>query len=128
MQLNNVAYQETIICTPDRSITLDLVGGYRKKETRYEEGIMVTFTYSDSSYILVFCGRMQLFPLLSGKEYIVNEQVENDYKSRSGINAINKKYWREDNYKFGIAVIYDNVSETRVKEFNNVLDNVKINQ
>jgi|GEM_PF-3117574 len=119
--------QEVIECTPDRSVKIELGAGCRKDEILYEEGIMVTFTYPDTSYILVFCGRMQKFPILSDSDYIVeNEKIDLSFKSRLGLNSRSNRYWREDNYGSGIAVIYDNVPDNQVEKFNVVLDNVKV--
>lgn len=121
--------EEIIHCSPNRTITIQLSKGYSKKSVAYEEGIIETFTFSDSSYVFIFCGRMQTFPMLSRDKYQVTEKKEiNGEKSRSGFNLETSKYWREDNYKSGIAIVYDNVPESRQTEFNNMIESVEIKE
>ncbi|MCB0737538.1 MAG: hypothetical protein KDC92_08495 [Bacteroidetes bacterium] len=121
--------KETIQCSPSRTITIELSKGYFKKSVTYEEGIIETFTFSDSSYIFIFCGRMQTYPMLSEDKYQVTKTKElNGLKSRLGINLETSKLWREDNYKSGIAIVYDNVPESRQTEFNNMLGSIEIKE
>jgi len=121
--------EEIIHCSPNRTITITLSKGYSKKSVAYEEGIIETFTFPDSSYIFIFCGRMQTFPMLSRDKYQVTEKKEdNGAKSRSGFNLETSKFWREDNYKSGIAIVYDNVPESRQTEFNNMIESVEIKE
>jgi len=47
---------EIIECNPQRSVNISLENGYYKNVNQYEEGVIVTFTYADSSYVLVLCG------------------------------------------------------------------------
>jgi|SRR5690606_6391105 len=121
--------EEIIQCSPNRTITIELSNGYSKKSVTYEEGVIETFTFSDSSYIFVFCGRMQTFPMLSKDKYQVTEtKEENGVRSRSGANLETSKLWREDNYKSGIAIAYDNVPKSRQTEFNNMMESVEIKE
>lgn len=121
--------EEIIQCSPNRTITIDLSKGYSKKSVSYEEGIIETFIFSDSSYIFIFCGRMQTFPMLSQDKYQVTEtKEENGVRSRSGTNLETSKLWREDNYKSGIAIVYDNVTKSRQAEFNNMIESIEIKE
>lgn len=125
---NRIINQETVQCNPVLSISIDLEEGYHKEENTYEEGTIVTYTYSDSSYVLIFCGQMQRFPILSRGKYIVTSEKESEgYKSRFGINSVNNKYWREINYESGIAIIYDNISVSDLNKFDLLLNYLKIN-
>jgi len=66
---------------------------------------------------------------MSNKKYKQNNKQEiKSFISRTGINSENNKYWREDNYKTGITIIYDNVKETDVMKFNEILDFVIIRE
>ncbi len=118
---------EIIQCGSSKTITIQLPEGYSDRFFSYEEGVMKTFTYLDSSYVLIFCGLMQSFPILKECDYQIRlRRKGNLVKSCSGVNLQTTKYWREDNYKSGIAVVYDNVPKEMQETFNNALESVVI--
>lgn len=128
VSLNNKnTVTETIQCDTNRTIYLELIKGYYKIEQQYEEGSFTTFTYSDSSYVLLLCGKMVNLPILSGMKYqMINRRETELYNSRFGFNAENNKYWREDNYNNGITILYDNVTFSKTKVYDLILDSIKI--
>lgn len=119
---------ESIDCMVDHKVTINLEKGYIKRLTTYEEGFIITFSYPNTSYILVLCGRMIKTPMLSDKKYreIKICDKENSMISRIGLNTENHSYWREDNYKSGFIILYDNVSESQISIYNSVLETVII--
>ena len=120
---------EIIQCSPNRTVTIELSNGYSKKTVSYEEGIIETFTFSDSSCIFIFFFLMQTLPILIKDKYqVVETKDETGVMSRSGANLETSKLWREDNYKSGITIVYDNVPKSRLTEFNSMMESVEIKE
>ncbi len=96
--------------------------GYQLSEWRYTEGYFKTFTYSDSSIITIHCGSSIKIPILNDKALKIISKTE---KSRKGIDKINGKYWREDN--FGVAnIYYKYVSNDHLYQYDLTFDSFKI--
>jgi len=107
-----------------------------KHSNSYEEGFFQYFIIPiDSATITIHCGSMVKLPLTDLTKYILTGKfiLDKDVQVLRGyfdsrINGVRRRsYFREENYfKFGITVIYENVNESKLSFYDNILNNIKI--
>ena len=107
-----------------------------KHSSSYEEGFFDYFVIpSDSVTITIHCGAMVNLPLtdlktctLTGK-FIVDKDVRilRGYSNLQNDRFKGKRYFREENYfKYGINIIYENVTEDKLSFYDNIFNNITI--
>lgn len=99
----------------------------------YEEGsFMLICCSKDTALITVHYGSMVGLPLVNQKNKVVQSlySIEGDIKITRGFvrkeNEL-KKFYREDNLnKVGFNIVYENVPEEKVAEYERYFNNIKI--
>jgi hypothetical protein len=106
-------------------IEMQLPCNYHKDKFNYDEGVFISYTYSDSSCITVFEGSMVRLPLLNIKDGFILERSDTVQNRISYHGNINEKYWREDAYK-NVRIYYKNVHLDNKYIFDEILDSLNI--
>lgn len=116
---------DTIVCS-NYNVIIFLPEKCVQNATDYEEGYLKAYTFSDGSNIMINCGSMNKTPMLSSKNYKINEVREsNGLLSRKGLKD-SIKYWREDNYNiYSFDILYDNTTKSKYILYDNLLDSIK---
>lgn len=125
------------ISNPNETIIIQHPAPSKKGMLSYGEGYFEWYTcyndcnFLDISVITVHCGVMVNLPLIELNDKVVTDEfmLGEDILIRRGyyIEQNQKKYFREDNYfKWGINITYELVSEEHLKDYERMLNNVKI--
>lgn len=118
----------------DGIIVLECPLESKTKVTHYEEGFIKTVNCTlDSASIIIHWGMMVNLPILDiEKAEVCSEFVlDDEIRIIRGFKMVGheKKYFREDNYyKYGINLIYDNVSDNKRWHYEHFFNNVKIHK
>ncbi len=98
----------------------------RKSIMQYEEGVFITYTLPDSSYLLIQAGAMVNSPISTFKKSeLLDHKINNGIETYKGIRN-NKICFREDIYYKKIHFIYDGVKPKNRMIFDEIIDNVSI--
>jgi len=107
-----------------------------KHSSSFEEGFFQYFIIPlDSVTVTIHCGSMIRLPLtdltkytLTGK-FILDKDVRilRGYNDSKNYEFKGNRYFREDNYfKYGITIIFENVTEEKLSFYENIFNNIKI--
>lgn len=120
---NLCKFKETLI---SETVEMDLRCGYKQNKFNYEEGVFISFSYRDSSSIVIFDGVNVKFPILSKENgYIPCEidTVNNFIKITGSKDGL---YWREDVHTNRVRVFYINVPDDKRNLYDELLDSFNI--
>lgn len=141
LSFNSLAFSQnwtktdTIIWSNNQLIIELPVKSHSHYET-YEEGFFRTIScFLDSGVITIHCGGMVNLPLVDLTKYTVKSKfvLDKDVQVLRGyFDSVNngikrRKYFREEDYfKYGMTIMYENVDETKLKEYDYIIDNVNL--
>lgn len=125
------------ISNPNETILIQHPTPSKKGMLSYEEGCFEWYTcyndcnFLDISVITIHYGVMVNLPLIDLNDKVVTDEfiLGEDILIRRGyyMEQNQKKYFREDNYfKWRINITYELVSEEHLKDYERMLNNVKI--
>jgi hypothetical protein len=104
-----------------------------KSTTNYEEGFFKGIACKkDTAFIMIHCGAMVATPLFNKKNKVVLSQylVQNEIVITRGYVETTdgiRKYFREDNFYGNMFnILYENVPEEKVAEYERYFNNIKI--
>jgi len=127
-QINTVI--DSIVCN-DRILIIEYPKTNRTNYVLYEEGFFKTINcILDSVAITVHYGSMVNLPLTKLKDKVVTDKfVSNcEFSSVKGYEIVKRRrrYFREDYYfKHRVTIVYENVDESKLKFYENLLDNIR---
>lgn len=126
--LTNIAFgqiqtkTDTILCH-NKNLIIEYPAIHKINVVNYEEGYFkIINCVLDSAAIIIHCGSMINLPLTDLSDKIICSEfvLGKDVRSIRGYYMTDngKKYFREDNYfKYGIAIVYEHVGETKLKSY-----------
>ena len=103
-------------------IKIQLPFSFNKAHYNYTEGDYFSYTFKDTSVIVVHSGYMTVIPHLRGVNYEVKDSTLND---RAGFRKSDNLRWREINIKHGLNIFFDNVKPDKQIYFDNLLLDIK---
>ncbi|MDD4969557.1 MAG: hypothetical protein PHT07_09025 [Paludibacter sp.] len=139
--VNPISKNKTItkidtISWSNEKIIIELPKLKYKHSSSYEEGFFQYFIIPlDSVTVTIHCGSMVKLPLTDLTKYTLTGKfiLDKDIRILRGYNDSKKnefkgkRYFREDNYfKYGITIIYENVTEEKISFYENIFNNIKI--
>jgi len=139
--VNYISKNKTIskidtISWSNEKIIIELPKLKYKHSRSYEEGFFQYFIIPlDSVTVTIHCGSMFKLPLTDLTKYTITGKfiLDKDIRILRGYNSPKKnefkgkRYFREDNYfKYGISIIYENVTEEKISYYENIFNNIKI--
>jgi hypothetical protein len=99
----------------------------KKSVLHYEEGIFITYTLPDSSYIVIQQGSMINSPITKfNKNELYFHKVTGNLETYQGMRN-NKTFFREDIYNDRIHLIYESVKPCNKVVFDEILNKIRIN-
>lgn len=128
---------DTIQCN-NRNIIIEYPVVCKVNAVGYEEGYFKIITcVKDTAVITIHCGSMVNLPLTDLTDKIISSEflLGKDVRSIRGFCTVDafsgeqgrNKYFREDNYfRYGISIVYENVDEARLNDYEYFFNNVKI--
>lgn len=128
---------DTIQCN-NRNIIIEYPVVNKVNVVNYEEGFFKTINcIIDTAAITIHCGSMVNLPLtdLTDKTVCSDFLLGKDVRIIRGFCTVDmfsgeqgrNKYFREDNYfRYGISIVYENVDEARLNDYEYFFNNVKI--
>ena len=135
--LTNIAFgqiqtkTDTILCH-NKNLIIEYPAIHKINVVNYEEGYFkIINCVLDSAAIIIHCGSMINLPLTDLSDKIICSEfvLGKDVRSIRGYYMTDngKKYFREDNYfKYGIAIVYEHVGETKLKSYEHFFNDIKI--
>ena len=139
--VNSIPKNKTIteidtISWSNEKIIIELPKLKYEHSSSYEEGFFQYFIIPlDSVTVTIHCGSMFKLPLTDLTKYTITGKfiLDKDIRILRGYNSPKKnefkgkRYFREDNYfKYGISIIYENVTEEKISYYENIFNNIKI--
>jgi len=102
---------------------------YKLTETNYTEGTYRIYAFRNGN-ILLHTGGAVRKPILRGRDYIIEETKEVDGKLiRTGHNRKTKLKWCElTTFRNEITLLFENVDETNLKQFQRTIGSLKVLQ
>jgi hypothetical protein len=118
---------DTINCNP-YLIKITLNGNYKETISNYEEGFTKIYSFSGGSYILVNCGSDITLPIIHDNIDTIFRKFKKDNFTEVIIGLKkSKKYFREEDYnKYSIVILYDNINQNDIEQFDKILDSLSI--
>ena len=104
-----------------KRVKVQLPVHFHFQKDKFEEGIIYSYSFPDSAYIIIFQGAMMEFPI---DKYLANKTETNKQKKiYTGIK--NNKCCRKD-VLGNIRIYYDNVSTKSKAVYDKILDEIQI--
>lgn len=118
---DDVSFKKESQCLLSKKYELLLPIPFHVQKDNYEEGVCFFYSFTDSSYIIVFEGALMQFSV--DRYSPAGRKTFGDKKISYGKKEDN--FWRKDILD-GVIVCYDNVYAKQKKVFDKILDNIKL--